>query len=237
MANSNSDANAPLQFGTALFQAQNVRLRPDTLLDEVRIEGADISVQPPASPGDTARVQTGEMKFRATMSEPNLNLLIQANFPADIPIRNLHIALFSGKARISGQLHKVISLPFTVEATLLITHGVRVGFDLTDVRAGIGMPAVLVEMLEQAMNRACELDLTKLPFPVYLDEARCEPGRLTVVGKARVIWPPVAAGQIVKPFSVRDPAPVLAPAAEKPALPSAPPPASNPFPEDFSAVP
>ena len=191
-----------LQIGTAVLNAANVQLRDDVILDEVRIESAEISLEQPAGSGEPAQIKTGEVKFRATMSELNLNRMLTANLPPEAPVRNLKVALFSGKARISGTLVKVIGIPFTIDATIKIVNGVRVIFDLTTgTLVGLGLPSAVVELIEQSVNRAVSQDLTKLPVPVYLEEVRCEPGRVTVIGKARIIWPPPPAVQNILPFS------------------------------------
>ena len=192
-------------IGAMTLTMQNVTLREDVILEEVRIEGADIDAQAPTEPGGQPRLRTGEMKFRAAISEPNLNRLLAANLPPDAPYRNLKVALYSGKARISGSAVKVLSIPFSIDAAPVIANGVRVGFDLkTGSLAGIGLPSAIVEALEQTVNRAIALDLTKLPVPVFLDEAKCEPGRLTLVGRARIAWPLAAAGKTTLPFAPRD---------------------------------
>ena len=145
------------------------------------------------------------MKFRAAISEPNLNLLLEKNLPPDAPVRNLRVALYSGKARISGSAIKILSIPFSIDAAPVISNGVRVGFDLkTGSVVGIGLPSAVIEAIEQAVNRAVAVDLTKLPIPVFLDEARCEPGRLTLIGRARIVWPPASAAKTVLPFAPRD---------------------------------
>ncbi len=192
-------------IGAITLTMQNVTLRDDVILEEIRIEGGPIDAQAPAGAGGQPRVQTGEMKFRAAISEPNLNRLLTANLPPDAPVRNLKVALYSGKARISGNAAKALNLPFSMDAVPVIANGIRVSFDLrTGSVGGVGLPAPVVEAIEQAVNRAVALDLTQLPFPVFLDEARCEPGRLTLIGRARIAWPLAAADKAVMPFAPRD---------------------------------
>ena len=192
-------------IGAMTLTMQNIALRDDLILEDARIEGADIIIETPAEAGGQVRVQTGEMKFRAAISEPNLNRLLAANVPQDAPVRNLKVTLYSGKARINGSAVKVLSLPFSLDAALQIANGIRVSFDLTTGSlVGVGLPSAIVEAIEQVVNRAVALDLTKLPFPVFLEEAKCEPGRLTLVGRARIAWPLASAGKPVLPFAPRD---------------------------------
>ena len=203
MAGSEQSAQR-IQIGAITINAQNIVLRDDVILEEIRIEGAEILLQGPSEPGAAPSVQTGEVKFRAAISEPNLNRLLAANLPADAPVKNLKVALYSGKARISGNFVKTFGLPFSLDAAPVIANGVRVRFDLkTGSLVGIGLPSAVVEAIEQVVNQAVEIDLTKFAVPVFLDEARCEPGRLTVLGRARIVWPPAPSGPSLLPFAPR----------------------------------
>src|SRR5438270_14084499 len=83
--------------GGAQIHLQNVRLSDDILLDELHLEGGDIRVDLPATPEEQGRIATGEALFRAIISEPNLNRILDVNVPSGAPVRNLRIALFSGK--------------------------------------------------------------------------------------------------------------------------------------------
>lgn len=192
-------------IGTLTLTMQNITLRDDLVLEDARIEGAEITIEAPTEPGGQPHIQTGELKFRAAISEPNLNRLLSANAPQDASVRNLKVTLYSGKARISGSAVKVLSIPFSLDAVPKIANGIRVSFDLkTGSLVGIGLPSAIVDAIEQVVNRAVALDLTKLPFPVFLEEAKCEPGRLTLVGRARIAWPLASAGKTVMPFAPRD---------------------------------
>lgn len=206
----------PLRIGAAHIQLQNVQLREDVTLDEVHLDGETVVLEPPA--GDApAHISTGETRVRAVMSEQNVNRMLAANLPPDVPLRNLRASLLSGKVRFTGQIVKLISIPITLEGVPKVENGVRVFLDWQGVRSGISWPAALVEVVEQYFNKT--LDLTKSPVPVWIDEIRCEPGRLTVLGRARITWPPAPLASPVPPFSARESAAIASALPEEPALP------------------
>lgn len=205
---------------------QQIRLREDITLDEVQLDtkevryetfAAEATGQNGASAGAGYLITVAETDFSAMMTEPNLNRMLSTNLPADVPIRNLQLALLSGKARISGQFVKsVLSLPFTVEAVPMLDNGVRVWFDFQSAKLGFKIPGAVLDVLERFVGPSLSLDVSKLPFPVRLDEIRCEPGRLKVKGKARISWPPIQSAPPPAPFSV----PTAALAMETPSHPT-----------------
>ena len=189
-----------IEIGGARIDLQNVRLREDVLLDELHLEGGDIRIEPPAEDGQV-RVTSGETRVRAMMSEANLNRLVAANLPADAPVRGLHIALLSGRARISGKaLISIVPFPFSIEAKPRIENGVRVTLDCRTATLGVDLPRAVVDILEQRINDALGLDVGDLDIPLWIDEVRCEPGRLTAIGRARIELPPrPAIGDVPRP--------------------------------------
>lgn len=188
----------PFSASGAQIHLQNVQLRDDIVLDEVHLEGGGIEIALPGN-ADRPSLKAGETGFRVLMTEPNLSRLITANTPADAPVRNLSVVLLSGRARVSGQLTRsVLSLPFTAEVMPRIENGVRVTWEIGK---GLPFPAAVVEIIEQQINSHAAIDLSPLPVPVRLDEIRLEPGRLTVIGKARLSWPLAAATSLAAPFS------------------------------------
>jgi hypothetical protein len=205
-----------LQLGPTQIRAKNVRLRADILLDEVNLESENAEYAAPATPGEEARIHVEELKAQIVLSEPNLNAIVAANLPPSAPVRNLRIALFTGKMKITGQIVKLITIPFTLEATLLIASGVRIVPDFLNVNASvIPLPASAVEIIEKFLRPTLTIDLAKLPIPVWLDAVRCEPGRLIAEGRARLHWPP-AVTPAPRPFS----APLPLESASVPALPA-----------------
>lgn len=192
-----------IKIGGAQMHFQNVQLRADVLIDEVHLEGGDILLEPPSA-GGAGGVRTGETRFRAIISEPNVNRLLVNNIPEDAPVRNLKIAFLSGKAHISGNYIKMMSLPFTVDAVPRIQNGTRVLLDFQSVSAGgmFSMPPAVVESLQKLINEKLDFDLAQSPVPVWLDTLTCEPGRLTATGRVKIVWPPSSAA--IAPFTARE---------------------------------
>ncbi len=179
--------------GGARIALENVQLRDDVLIDELHLEGSDVRIEPPAGDRE-AGITTGETRVRAMMSEANLNRLVTANLPPDTPVRGLHIALLSGRARISGKaLVSIVPFPFSIEATPRVENGVRVTLDCRTATLGVDMPRAVVDILESRINEALGLDVSSLDIPLWIEEIRCEPGRLTAIGRARIAWPPPVA--------------------------------------------
>lgn len=189
-----------LQLGPTEIVSHQVRIRPDTVLDQVRLSTAEAHCAVAASPEQTTRLTIDELFLHIVLSEPNLNAALAANMKSDL-IRNVKIALFSGKLRVSGHFVKLISIPFTLDAIPRVENGVRIVPDFLGLNsAAFALPASVVELLEQRLRPALTLDLTRLPLPVYLNEVICEPGRLLINGKARIQWP-APAPMPVSPFA------------------------------------
>src|SRR6185312_7115100 len=112
--------------------------------------------------------RTGETSFRAMISEPNLNRILTANTPPDVPVKNLRATLLAGKIRFSGQIVKLITIPLALEAVPRIENGVRVFLDWQDVKLGIALPSMIVEVLEKQLNKT--LDISSAPIPIWLEE-------------------------------------------------------------------
>jgi hypothetical protein len=207
-----------MKIGGAQIHFQNVQLREDVLVDEVHLEGADVLLELPSAKG-SGGIRTGETRFRAIISEPNVNRLLENNIPDDAPVRNLKIAFLSGKAHISGSYIKMISLPFTVDAVPRIQNGTRVLLDFQTVSAGgvFALPQSVVETLEKMINEKLDFDLAQAPVPVWLDTLVCEPGRLTATGRVKIVWPPSVTP--LAPFTARE-SPVLASAGAASSAPS-----------------
>ncbi len=236
-----------IRVGGAQLHFQQVQLRDDILIDEIHLDVKNASYEERKNEagrdGETTNtqstaqnavqnaaqnavqnavqnvIQIEETGFTAIVSEPNLNRLLAANVPADAPARHLRLLLLSGKARITGQFVKsVLSLPFTVEAVPVVDNGTRLHLDFQSAKMGVTLPGPVLDVIEQILNRSLSLDLSRLPFPVRLDEIKCEPGRLTVKGKARIAWPPVSYAPPPAPFSALDkPLPSEIPAQPSPA--------------------
>ncbi len=186
-----------VRVATAQVHLTNVKLRDDVILDEVHLEGENILAEAPQNKGENGKITATDTKVRAMMTEANVNLMLAGNVPADAPVRNLSIAILSGKVRITGHVVKsVMSLPFTIEAIPRIDNGVRVWLDFQSSKMVFNMPSSVTEMIEQQINKQLSIDLSKLPFGVRIDEIRCEPARLTVLGKASIVLPPAPAAAL-----------------------------------------
>ena len=200
-----------IRMGGAQIHLQQVQLRDDILIDEIHLDGKDLQFDAEPSANAAAgekrqntqsAVRVEETNFTAMMSEPNLNRLLTANLPENTPARHLRLILLSGKARITGHFVKsVLSLPFTVEAVPVVDNGTRIHLDFTTAKMGVSLPGPVLDVIEQALSRSLSLDLSRLPFPVRVNEIRCEPGRLTVKGSAKIAWPPVSFAPPPAPFS------------------------------------
>ena len=175
-------------IGKAKIGLQDLRLREDILLDDVRLEGEGVRIDLPETSGVPPHVETGEVKFSAMMTEANVNRLVQGNLPANAPVRNLQLTLLTGRAKVSGQYVKLIPIPFVVEIVPQIENGVRVRLALQS-SPGLPIPKPILDAIESHLNHMANIDLSGLPVAVRLDEIRCEPGRITTSGKIRVEFP------------------------------------------------
>ena len=186
-----------VHIGGAQIHLQNVRLREDVLLDEVHLEGEDMHLESPTRPGESGTITTGETRVRIVVSEPNLNRILADNIPEDAPVRSLRISVLSGRLKITGNFIKsVMSLPFTVEATPKIENGIYVTYEFHSAKMGVGLPAAVVDVIQNIINERLMLDMSKSPIPIWLDEIRCEPGRISVLGKIRIQWPPASTAKL-----------------------------------------
>lgn len=217
---------AAFTVGGAQIHLQHVQLRDDILIDEIHLSGKEARYEMFEAVGSEGinsenlnsenikskyksqapySLSVPEMEFTAMISEPNIQRLVSANMPADSAVRNVRLLLLSGKARVTGQFVKsVISLPFVVEAVPIIDNGVRIKLDFQEARLGIKVPGLVLDVIEQVVANSLSLDLSKLSFPVRLNEIKCEPGRLTVTGKTRIKWPPVIIAPPLAPFAAMD---------------------------------
>ena len=96
-----------------------------------------------------------------------------------------------------------------LEAVPRVENGVRVSLDWQQMKVGLAVPGPVREAMERPLQQDLRPDA--LPIPVWLDEIRCEPGRVTAIGKARSPGRRLPAPPSVRPFAPREPQPVAAP--------------------------
>lgn len=184
-----ADVPFSLELGPTEIVSQQVHLPQGLVLEQVRIhtEAVRYLQETPDSP---FRVAIDELHVRAVLSEPRLNALVSMKLRSEV-LRGVHVAILSGKLRVTGQLVKWITVPFTLEATPHIENGIRILPEFLGLSAAaFALPSSAVELLEQHLRPLLTIDLTRLPVPVYLDRLLCEPGRLVLQGRARLHWPP-----------------------------------------------
>ncbi len=178
-----------IAIGGAQITLQKVVLNPDVTLDEIRLDGTNLTVtqtQDAKIAGDL-----GEVRVRIVMAEPNVNRALTAYLSPDFPIKSLSLRLFSDKVKITGNFVKgFFSLPIAIDSVIKVRNGVELYFDLTGIKAGFGMPPAVVEVIEGQLNATLRDAIAKhqheSPIPFYIDEVRTEPGRLIALGKAQL---------------------------------------------------
>lgn len=186
----------PLEIGATQLRLQNVKPLPNLTIDEVTLvsTGLAIDLSDPAN----VSVKAAETHVRAFITEANINQAILSMLPADLPVKGIKISVLSRGLKATARF---LNMPITMEGTPRIENGVRVIIDWKAASVlGIGLPAQLVEGLEQRLNRT--IDLTALPVPVWVDEIVCEPGRVTAAGKIKLKWPLEQLPQAASPFSL-----------------------------------
>ena len=186
----------PIAIETVEIKLGQVRLRPDVVLDDVRLSTTNVQITLPPEKGEKPTILADETRFSGVLTEPSLNALIAGALANNASLKNIQVALLTDKAKITGQyMAKFLPLPFTVEAIPFIENGVRVMLDFRAANAAVfSLPASWVDILETNVNGKVALDLGRLPFPVWLDTVRCEPGRLVLEGKAKLGYPLIPVG-------------------------------------------
>jgi hypothetical protein len=180
----------PIVASAVTLTLGQIQIKPNVAIEEVTLSSDSITIEPSSEKGQPPRIQAGETRFSGVLTEPNLNALVASVLANSPTMRDVQVALMSGKAKITGQYVKLLPVPFNVEAVPIIENGIRLVLDVVGSSTGIiSHPNWLVNFLETNVVSKVAVDLGKLPFPVWLDEARCEPGRLVLQGKARLEYP------------------------------------------------
>lgn len=150
------------------------------------------------------------------LSEVTLNSLLHSFTPLSAPVRELQIKLLSGKASVDGKFlpaqknHYLpflsnLPVPFTAEVVPVIASTTQIRVELKSVRAGFALPEMAVHHIERLINELPILNLNSLPFPLALQDIRCEPGRLIVRAAVQFSWPfvaPSSSQEVSSPFSL-----------------------------------
>ncbi len=175
-----------------------VQLPYGLVFDEVSLDFVGIHAKGPGLNGEQPAVDVNETHFRVMMTEPHINLLLKEN--ADkIPAKDVSVVVLTGKLRVHGTYVKsILRLPFVVECVPRIENGVKIDSDFKDAQMGVSMPSFIVDAISQHLMA---IDLNRLPVPVFLESIECEPGRVTVSGRARISWPLITAVTAAPPFT------------------------------------
>jgi hypothetical protein len=170
-------------LGAAEIRLRNVDIGPDVRIDEARLEAENVGIDA-MSPG----IEADEVRLRAVISEQSLNRAVAAHVPADLALKSVRVSILTGRLRIEGRLAKIARIPVSFEGRPEIENGNRVRLALQDMRgAGISLPGAVRDLIAQFSH--IEIDLSRLPVPVWIDGIACEPGRITLTGRARIHWP------------------------------------------------
>lgn len=149
-------------------------------------------------------IEIAESTLEATISEVNLNRALSARAPEGGPLREIHVMVLSGKLRVTAQVSlAMLHVPITLDALPKVEGGSRIRLEFQAARMGISLPQTVVDVLEQLVHeRVLRFDLSKLPFPVHIDEVRCEPGRILCTARGRFSLRHAAAPPAAAPFGL-----------------------------------
>jgi LmeA-like phospholipid-binding len=169
---------------------KDLQLAPGITIDEAILETGALQLLLQSSGSSQPAFVCDAVRFKAYVSEVNLNTLLAQHRPPDVPVKNLKASLLSGRVLLRGQfLKSVVAVPFAMEATPQITDGkqVRVRCSGSNV-AGMALPAAAVQLIEATINEKLVIDLSDSPVPVTLTELVLEPGRIAASGTVVLQW-------------------------------------------------
>ncbi|HLI48607.1 MAG TPA: DUF2993 domain-containing protein [Chthonomonas sp.] len=170
-------------------------------VDEVTVELGNAHFD--QSPGFKPQISADFTSITLVLSEVTLNPLLHNFTPLSAPVRELRIRLLSGRAIVDGKFLPAqknpylpflsnLPVPFTAEVVPVIASTTQIRVELKSVRTGFALPEMAVQHIERLINELPILSLKSLPFPVALQDIRCEPGRLIVRAAVQFSWPFVA---------------------------------------------
>ena len=169
---------------------KDLQLAPGITIDEAILETSALQLFFNSAGTQQAGFKTEPVRFRAYISEVNLNTLLAEHTPADVPVKNLKASLLSGRVLLRGQfLKSVVAFPFAMEAAPQITDGklVRMRCSGSNV-GGMALPSAAVQLIEAAINEKLVINLADAPIPVTLTELILEPGRIRATGTVILEW-------------------------------------------------
>ncbi|CCW35703.1 Protein of unknown function (DUF2993) [Chthonomonas calidirosea] len=185
-------------------------------VDEVTIELASARFELDQAGGLKPQLSADLISVVLVLSEVTLNSLLRDFTPPSAPVRELRIRLLSGKTIVDGKFLPAqknlylpflsnLLVPFTAEVVPAIASTTQIRVELKSVRTGFALPEMAVQHIERLINELPLLSLHQLPFPVVLQDIRCEPGRLIVRAAVQFSWPfvtPSSPQVATAPFSL-----------------------------------
>lgn len=198
------------QSAIARFEAHffEVNAMKNIIVDEVHIQSSGLRLAWQPQEGTAPHVDIKDTNVTLMMTETNVNRLIAAYAPAEGLAKELQITLLTGRMMVSGKIKfGILHATFQAKVIPTIRSGTRIWLDILEIKSIAPMPPAAREMIEKQVNEQIPLEFDQLPFPVFLDEIRCEPGRITCCGRLRFNWPFIErADTIMFPFTVLPPA-------------------------------
>ncbi len=166
------------------LDAHDVDLGGVITLDELKLAAGSLSIAP--GPGGALRI--ADLTGTLIVTESALNRFLRGRDEG--PLRDLQIAMLTGKVRIAGRYVRLgIPVPFSFTAVPEIEGGARLRLDPRQMSvAGAPMPNFMPHLIAERINpRLAEaLDVTRLPLPVRLTGLTVETGRILLHATAMV---------------------------------------------------
>lgn len=168
---------------SASLTAQELTLGDQIAIQHVTLDCTNLTISVPLGSG----VATGEVAARIVINERELNRLIGA--ADDSGIRDLAVALMTGKLRITGryEVMKLLAVPFALVAVPEIVGDSHIRLDVQDLSVvGATLPGFSSQIIGERLNAKLSehLNVERLGIPLRLVGISVEPGRLLVRGEA-----------------------------------------------------
>jgi hypothetical protein len=160
-----------------------VNLANGLVLDHLRLDLKDLKV-------DTKNkrvTDVGEVRFTVTVSKPNIDEYLAGETATNDNIRRARITLAANNSvTLSAEWDKLgIGVPYSLTGPVQVAGPRRIELDAKRLTiVGIPIWGPPLEFLKTKFEAG--VDLSNLPFPVQLTEARTEPGKLILTGTADI---------------------------------------------------